>query len=485
MSDIAEIALRQLLDMAAKERPRWLTLEHGPVAMKTRFHAEEAAAAALAATGVLAAELWRLRTGQAQQVAVSTREAAAALTSYHHLVFADETKAPPAPTGPGGGGHTPAAGFFPTRDGRWVFLHPSFPESALKLHRLVGEPPDREDAARKVLGWNALDLENAIAAAGVCGAMVRTAEEWDHSEQGRILAARPVVEVIKIADSPVEPLPSQGEAPLSGVRTLDLTRVLAGPTCARTLAQYGSEVLYITGPDLPSTPRFVTDTNHGKLSAFLDLKSEDGRKHLMELVKGSDVFSQGYRAGALDRLGFSPLELARLRPGIVTIAINAYGHEGPWRHRAGWEQLAQTVTGMAEAHGRHIERDDEGPLLQPGAVTDYTTGFLAALGGLIALERRARYGGSYLVRVSLSQTGVWIRKLGVAGPERISAVQPLTPDEIDGWRIESETGFGGLKHLRPAVRMSATPPSWARPVVRLGTHAPAWPSPAPAELTPA
>ncbi|MFC3078155.1 CoA transferase [Phenylobacterium terrae] len=485
MTDIAEIALRQLLDLAAKERPRWLTLEGGPVAMKTRFHAEEAAAAALAATGLMAAELWRLRGGQAQEVAVATREAAAALTSYHHLVFADPDKAPPMPAGPGGGGRTPAIGFFPTRDGRWIFLHPSFPDSAAKLHRLVGEPVDRADAARKVMGWDALDLENAIAEAGVCGAMVRTAEEWDHSEQGRVLAARPVVEVVKIADSPPEPLPGRGDGPLSGVRTLDLTRVLAGPTCARTLAQYGSDVLYITGPDLPSTPRFVTDTNHGKLSAFLDLKSEDGRKHLTELLKDADVFSQGYRAGALDRLGFSPLELARIRPGIITIAINAYGHEGPWRHRPGWEQLAQTVTGMAEAHGRHIVRDEEGPMLQPGAVTDYTTGFLAALGGMIALERRARYGGSYLVRVSLSQTGVWIRKLGVAGPERIAAVQPLSPEEIEGFRVESQTGFGGLKHLRPAVRMSATPPRWTRPVVPLGTHAPAWPAPASADLTPA
>lgn len=484
MTNIAEIALRQLLDLAARERPRWLHLEAGPVAMKTRFHAEEAAAAALAATGVMAAELWRMRTGQAQDVAVSTREAAAALTSYHHLVFADPAKAPPLPTGPGGGGRTPAMGFFPTKDGRWVFLHPSFADSAAKLHALVGAPADRAEAARQVMGWNALDLENAIAEAGICGAMVRTAEEWDHSEQGRVLAARPVVEVIRLADSPPEPLPAAGAAPLSGVRTLDLTRVLAGPTCARTLAQYGSEVLHIASADLPSTPRFVTDTNHGKLSAFLDLKSEDGRKQLTELVKDADVFSQGYRGGALDRLGFSPLELARIRPGLVTIAINAYGHEGPWRHRPGWEQLAQTVTGMAEAHGRHIERDEEGPLLQPGAVTDYTTGFLAALGGMIALERRARYGGSYLVRVSLSQTGVWIRRLGVAGPERIAAVQPLTPEEIDAWRIDSRSGFGGLKHLRPAVRMSATPPRWSRPVVPLGTHAPAWPSAAEAELSP-
>jgi hypothetical protein len=315
--------------------------------------------------------------------------------------------------------------------------------------------------------------------------MVRHPEEWDRSEQGRILAARPVVEVTKIADCPPEPLPQDGNAPLAGVRALDLTRVLAGPTCARTLAQYGAEVLYLASPNLPSTPGFLPDTNHGKLSAFLDLKEEAGRKRLTELVKQADVFSQGYRAGALDRLGFSPLELARLRPGLITVAINAYGHEGPWRHRPGWEQLAQTVTGMAHVHGGHIERDEPGPLLQPGAVTDYTTGFLAAFGALIALDRRARFGGSYLVRVSLSQTGVWVRKLGVAGPERLQGVQALAPEEIDGWRIESDTGFGPLKHLRPAVRLSATPTRWRRPVVPLGTHPAEWPAQATAELAPA
>jgi hypothetical protein len=118
---------------------------------------------------------------------------------------------------------------------------------------------------------------------------------------------------------------------------------------------------------------------------------------------------------------------------------------------------------------------DKGPILQPGAVTDYTTGYLAALGSMIALQRRARYGGSYLVRVSLSQTAVWLRKLGIAGPERLSSLQPVTPQEADGWKIDSDSGFGRVRHLRPLVQMSKTPTAWARPVVPLGTHPPVWP----------
>src|SRR5262249_49687658 len=158
---------------------------------------------------------------------------------------------------------------------------------------------------------------------------------------------------------------------------------------------------------------------------------------------------------ALERHGFGPVELAQLRPGIIVTAINCYGHEGPWRGRPGWEQLGQTVTGLAGIQG-----GDKGPELLPGAGTDYSTGFLAAFGTMVALQRRALYGGSYLVRVSLAQTGVWVRGLGLADETRLTGARALSADEIAGWSIRSETGFGGLTHLRPPVTMSATPARW-------------------------
>lgn len=463
---IADDALAQLLRLAGRERPDFVSIETGAPALPTRFAADEAAAAALAAGGVIAADLWRLRGGERQDVQVSTREAAAGLISFLHQGFDDPTRAPDLRRR-----HlTNAEGFMPARDGRVVYLHQSFAPSVPKMLRLLGCPDERDAVLATVAKWDALELENAIAEAGVCGAMVRSPGEWDACEQGRILAARPVVEVTRIADSPPEPLPPGAEAPLSGVRVLDLTRVLAGPTCARTLAQYGAEAMSITSPNLPFVPGFVSDTGHGKLSAYLDLTEEDDRARLRQLVRESDVFSQGYRGGAMERLGFGPLELARLRPGIIYTAINCYGHEGPWAARPGWEQLAQTVSGMAHVHG-----GEAGPELQPGAVTDYTTGYLAAFGALVALHRRALWGGSYLVRVSLVQTGVWVRSLGVAGPERLDATVPLTEAEMDGFKITSDSGFGRMTHLRPAVRMSATPARWARPTVPLGSHPPLWP----------
>jgi crotonobetainyl-CoA:carnitine CoA-transferase CaiB-like acyl-CoA transferase len=466
---VAERAFGQLIAIAGRERPDFVRITVETPALKTRFYADEAAAAAIAAGAAVAADIWTLRSGGKQDVTVGTREAAAGLVGFLHQKFDDKSKAPPM-RGQLEAARTAANGFKKTRDGRYVFLHPSFPEGTKRLLKVL-DCPDTEDAVNAtMLQWDALAFENAVAAAGACAGLARTPQEWDASEQGRILASRPVVEVVKIGDSPPEPFAKAGDAPLDGIRVLDLTRVLAGPTCARTLAQYGAEVMVISSPTLPSVPYLVTDTGHGKLAAFADLATEDGKATLRALARQSDVFSQGYRQGALERHGFGPVELAQLRPGIVVAAINCYGHEGPWRARPGWEQLGQTVTGMTVVHG-----GAEGPKLQPGAVTDYTTGYLAAYGSLIALQRRALYGGSYLVRVSLAQTAMWIRALGLADDERLAEAQMLRPEEIASFSIKSETGFGPMTHLRPPVRMSATPPQWRRGVVPLGTHAPAWP----------
>ena len=465
---IAERALAGLMALGGRTQPDFVTIAGGAPALKTRFYADEAAAAALAAGAVTAADIWTLRAGEKQSVRVDTREAAAGLVGFTHQKFADKSRAPDM-RGQFEANPTAAKGFMRTRDGRFVFLHPSFPESTSRLLKVL-DCPDAPDAVKATMAkWDALDFESAVAAAGACAGLARTPDEWDASEQGRILASRPVVEVTQIGDSKPEPFAPGGTAPLDGVRVLDLTRVLAGPSCARTLAQYGANVMVISSPNLPSVPMFVSDTGHGKRAAFVDLATESGRARLRDLVRGGDVFAQGYRQGALERHGFGPVELAQMRPGIICTAINCYGHEGPWRARPGWEQLGQTVTGMAVVHG-----GAEAPMLQPGAVTDYTTGSLAAFGTMVALQRRARFGGSHLVRVSLVQTAMWIRRMGLAGEERLAAAQSLSADEIGSWSISSETGFGPMTYLRPPVTMSATPTKWRRPLVPLGADAPVW-----------
>jgi crotonobetainyl-CoA:carnitine CoA-transferase CaiB-like acyl-CoA transferase len=252
---------------------------------------------------------------------------------------------------------------------------------------------------------------------------------------------------------------------LDGLRVLDLTRVLAGPTNGRTLAEHGAEVLLVNSPHLDNVPMFVMDTSHGKRSTYLDLNQADDLARLRQLAGDADVFSQGYRGGALERRGLGPQDLAALRPGIINVTINCYGDVGPWRLRAGWEQMAQTVSGIAAVQG-----EPDHPALIVAAACDYTTGYLAALGTMAALWRRAREGGSYQVRVSLCQTAGWFTQAPAV--ER----QSTGFGDLPSYLTESETAFGHLQHLAPVAQLSATPGHWTLPTTPLGSHEAAWAS---------
>jgi crotonobetainyl-CoA:carnitine CoA-transferase CaiB-like acyl-CoA transferase len=283
------------------------------------------------------------------------------------------------------------------------------------------------------------------------------------------------MEIVKIGDSAPEKFPD-GERPLSGIRVLDLTRVLAGPTCARTLAEHGADVLKITAAHLPNLGYQEYDTGHGKLSAHLDLRERNDVEILRGLVREADVFSQGYRPGTLGNRGFSPEELARLRPGLVFVSLSAFGHAGPWASRRGFDTVVQTVSGISSRQGELFPGPEPGPQFYPVSAIDYLTGYLMAFGALVALARRAREGGSWLVRVSLAQVGRWLVGRGeVPAAELKDVPKDFTPLELERWSMTSETPVGRLRHLRPVLRLSETPPYWARPTVPLGYHPPAWP----------
>jgi crotonobetainyl-CoA:carnitine CoA-transferase CaiB-like acyl-CoA transferase len=257
---------------------------------------------------------------------------------------------------------------------------------------------------------------------------------------------------------------------------LDLTRVLAGPTCARTLAEHGADVLKITAAHLPNIGYQEFDTGHGKLSANLDLRQPEDLETLRGLIRETDVFSQGYRPGTLGGRGLSPEALAELRPGIVFISLCAFGHVGPWASRRGFDTVIQTVSGITNRQGELFPGAEPGPQFYPVSAIDYLTGYLMAFGAMVALARRAREGGSWLVRISLAQTGRWLVSRGQVPEDQLHDVpQDFTPKEIDRWSMTSETPAGRLHHLGPVLRLSETPPFWARPSVPLGYNEPVWP----------
>jgi crotonobetainyl-CoA:carnitine CoA-transferase CaiB-like acyl-CoA transferase len=437
--------------------------------LPTQFRIADTCAAVLGGVGVAVNDLWEQRTGRRQRVSVDVRKTAAGLKSSEQMQRPDGSGTWRRIVSESHEAMRAITQAWPTRDGRYVLPHFGLPNLKERQLKLLGCEPTPDSVARAVSKWDALDLEAAIDEALTCGGMVRTNEEWLATPHGKVLAGKPIVELIKIADSDPEPLPP-GLRPLSGIRVLDLTRILAGPICARTLAEQGADVLMIAGAAIPQIPEHVLDTSHGKRSCFLDLKTADGVARLKALVKDADVFSQGYRPGIMAKLGFSPEELAALRPGIVCTSISCYGADGPFSHRAGWEQVAQTMTGLLH-EGRSADRPDR-PALLPAAACDYTTGYLAAYGVMLALARRATEGGSWLVRVSLCQSGMFIYRQGKLAHPGFDV--GLSEAELATYRMESQPRSGPLRHLSPILQLSETPARWERPSPVLGGDRPEW-----------
>jgi crotonobetainyl-CoA:carnitine CoA-transferase CaiB-like acyl-CoA transferase len=463
------MGIRETFSGLTKPEAGAVTIAGADPVFSTSFKIGETCAAVLGGVGVAVCDIWELKTGRSQRVSIDVRHVAAGLRSYTYIqrlgpdgvfksVVNKNTEAMLAITQP-----------WPTKDGRWVLPHFGLPNLQARMQKLLGCELNPVSVAKAVAKWDALDLEAAIDQAGVCGGMVRSNGEWLAHPHGQVLAAKPIVDIVKIGDSDPEPL-TRGGRPLSGIRALDLTRILAGPMAARTLAEHGADVLMVTAERLPQIPEHLLDTNHGKRSCFLDLAQRQDASRLKALIKGADVFSQGYRPGTISKLGFGPEEVAALRPGIIYASINCYGADGPFSHRAGWEQVAQTMTGLCH-EGRTAARPD-GPALLPAAACDYTTGYLAAYGVLLALAKRARDGGSYHVGVSLCQSGMFIYRQGKLAFPGLGL--DLSPAELATILIESRPKSGPLRHMGPIVRLSETPPHWALPTPQLGGDAPEW-----------
>lgn len=439
-----------------------VTLAGADPALPTDVKIGTAATAVIAAAGLAATEVWRARTGRAQTVTVDMRAAVAAFRSERYL----RVNGGPVPED-----RSPLFGFYPTADGHWVQIHANLSHHRAGHVAFFGCEETRESLAAAVAKWKAQDLEDALAGAGLPAGMVRRRDEWLEHPHARAVAALPLLEIMRIGDAPPEPFPaaSAGSGPLGGVRVLDVTRVIAGPECGRTLASCGADVLLVASPHLPNLASLVIDFGFGKRATTLDLRRADDADRLRRLVAGADVFSQSYRPGALATRGFAPEDVARLRPGIVYVTLSAYGHAGPWRERRGFETLIQSVSGLAHEQGFGGGRDR--PQHLPAQVVDHATGYLAAFGALIALARRAREGGSWLVRVSLVQTGRWVDGLGRV-PGRHVTDQTL--DDVRDLLAECDSPFGRLTYVAPAARLSETPAGWSRPPVPLGTDAADW-----------
>ncbi|SAK62221.1 L-carnitine dehydratase/bile acid-inducible protein F [Caballeronia arationis] len=420
------------------------------------------ATAVIAAEALAAAECFRVRTGREQQVEVDARRACVAFRSERYLRIDN---------GPAPEMRDPLTGFFETRDGRWIQLHANFAHHRAGIVKLLGCADDPDSVAAAIRNRDGAALDQALGEAGLCAALIRSPEEWAALPQAQAVAKLPLMEIERIGDAPAMPIGDPaGAAPLSGVRALDLSRIIAGPVGGRTLAQHCADVLLINGPHLPNIAPLVIDNGRGKRSATLDLREPRGRDSLRTLLGQSDVFLQSYRPQALASRGFGPEDAARIKPGIVYVTVSAYGHEGPWSARRGFDSLVQSASGIAWTEARAAGQ--EKPRHLPCQALDHATGYLAAFGAMVALLRRATEGGSWLVRVSLAQTGRWLQSMDTLdGGQR---TQDPTFDDVQDALMTMDSPFGKLTCTQPAERMPLTPPRWTRPPVPIGTDEARW-----------
>lgn len=435
---------------------------HEPILPST-FRVGAASQVAIAAAGLAAAQIWEARSGQSQGISVDMTHAAVECRSERYLRVEDK---PPPPA------WDAIAGVYKTGDDRFVRLHTNFPHHRDNICKVLTCKPERDDVQRALMQWKAEEFETAAYAGGCVVSMMRSYDEWMATDQAKTLEQLPLIQIEKIGEAPPRPWPA-GNRPLAGLRVLDLSRVIAGPVAGRTWAAHGADVMLISSPNLPSIPWLVIDTGRGKLSTFVDLKTEQGRDVLRGLLASADIFSQGYRPQSIAALGFSPDEAALISPGIVYVSLSAYGHAGPWAGRRGFDSLVQTSTGFNEAEGRAA--GIEGPKELPMQILDHATGYLMAFRAMMARLRQAREGGSWHVQVSLAQTGRWLWNLGRF--EAGLATADLTADQVLPFIEQTSSGFGALQGVRHAAVMSATPAFWERPAVPLGASPVAWPLP--------
>ena len=442
-------------DSAASMWPARLTVT-GPRGHLASHFAVEETAVACVGTALLAAARLQDRSGVA--VTLDRGHVAAAVRSERYFVGAAASV---------GLGFAPLSRFWPAADG-WVRTHGNYPWHRDALASALGVDAEADSIAAAIAPMRAIDVEERVFAAGGIAAAVRSVESWHSHPQGRALAGEPLIHHELIGDA-VARSPGFGSLPASGVRVLDLTRVIAGPVCTRFLAALGADVLRIDPPQRPDLVRGdVGDTLLGKRSAIVDLGSADGPALAHELISVADVIVCGYRPGALDGFGFDQASLAVRHPGLVVVYLDAWGHTGPWSGRRGFDSVVQAPTGIAFGESR----DGTTPGALPCQLLDHGTGYLAAAAALDGLRRQREVGGTHIRRLSLARTATWLT--GTRGDRpAVAAVADGAPDRT----VEVRTTSGAVvRAVAPPGALDGRSLAWPEPLTGYGDDPAAWSS---------
>ncbi|KAJ7465282.1 CoA-transferase family III domain-containing protein [Mycena latifolia] len=455
-------------------------------AINSSFKLGNVAQTTIGLAGLSAAQFHLLRTGMDQEVTVDARHA---VLEFHSEAWHTVDGRLP------GGIWDSIAGLYKTKDNSFVRIHTNFPHHRKGILSIL-DVPDSPETSRAMVqsaleNWNAVEFETEAASRGMCATALRPFADWNMHPQAKALEEVSPVQIIKFGDGPKREISGAFTRPLDGIRVLDLSRVLAGPVAGRTLAAHGADVLLVTSPNLPNQPNIDVDTSRDKRTTQLDLTLSADREKLKELASSADIFLQAYRPGGLEAKGFGPRELAALRPGIVVANLTAWGWQGPWKDRRGFDSLVQTASGfnLSEAQA-YAEFTGDGSALQPRPLPmqalDHAAGYLLAFGINAALCKTITEGGSWEVRVSLAAVGQWVRSLGQLPPEEAFGasakpfprrVLPRDP-EIAGLSVQWKSAGGhtmtALRHAAVLARTPVREGESSQAPMALDAHSPEW-----------
>lgn len=360
----------------------------------------------------------------------------------------------------------PITGDYRTRDG-WLRLHANAPHHRERALAVLGCANSHDAVAQAMAGGSGEDLETAIVAAGGCAAKLRTQAEWQAHPQGQAVGAEPLIaQEWTVADIASNWRPDP-QRPLQGIRVLDLTRILAGPIATRLLAGLGAEVLRIDPPDWDE-PAQAPEVTLGKRCARLDLRRPADRQRFEALLTSADILVHGYRADALERLGYGVAARRALNPGVIDISLCAYGWSGPWALRRGYDSLVQMSCGIAAA-GRDWQGGEQ-PVPLPVQALDHATGYLMAAAALRGLALRQRERRAMTARLSLARIAVLLsERPGASGGPAYGG-----PEEGDYSETQEPTAWGPALRLRAPLRIGEVELQWQRPATRLGSATADW-----------
>jgi hypothetical protein len=418
------------------------------------------AVACVASALLAAADLAQARGLPAPAVTLDAAHVEASFTSERHVRVNGRTLGSP---------FAPLSTWLRTSDG-WLRSHANYPQhrTALLAALGAGAGADVQAVRAAAVKRRGAELEEKVFAAGGCAAVLRNRTTWDAHPQGAALQGRGLLD-LDHGPPGANALPElrAGELPAAGVRVLDLTRVIAGPVAARTLAALGADVLRIDAPGAVELDISAIDTGPGKRSAQLDLRSRSGASAFHDLLADADVLIEGYRPGAIEALGFGAGALARRYPHLVTATLSAWGDAGPWGERRGFDSLVQAAAGIAV---ECTTDDAQLPGSLPAQALDHGTGHLIAAVVLRGLAERTRYGQPLQARFALARTAAWLLDL----PRAASAEAHAIPLDADPFLIELPSSGGVATIVAPPGELDGRVLRWTRGPEPIGASRAAW-----------